>query len=82
MEEALKLIDKKRRIFFPGEQENATDLKSLFAMIVWRAYRYKRFSDPMAASQEHRDIIFKTVQNYLNRENLTEAKLSTKFNIR
>lgn len=77
MEEALKLIYKKRCIFFPGEQENATDLKSLFTIIVWRAYRYKRFSDPMAASQEHRDIIFKTVHNYLNREYLTEAKLST-----
>lgn len=76
MVEALKLIDKKRRIFFPGEPDHSEDLKSLFTMIVWKAYRYKRFSDPMAASPEHRDLIFKTVQNYLNRENLTEAKSS------
>lgn len=76
LEEALKVIDKKRCIFFPGEQDHPLDLKSLFAAIVWKAYRYKRFSDPMAASPEHRGVVFQTVHHYLNRENLGEVKPS------
>lgn len=77
MEEALKVIDKKRCIFFPGEEEKPSDLKSLFMTIVWKSYRYKRFSDPRAASPEHRDVVFKTVHHYLNRENLNEVKSSS-----
>ena len=76
MEEALGVLDKKRCIFFPGEKDNPSDLKSLFALVVWKAYRYKRFSDPMASSREHREFIFKMVHHYLNRGNLNNVEKS------
>lgn len=74
IEEALKVIDKKRCIFFPGEQDHPSDLKSLFSVIVWKAYRYRRFSDPVAASLDHRHVVFQTVYRHLNRETVHAAK--------
>ncbi len=68
VEETLKIIDKKQGVFFPGDQTVVTDLKSLFTMVIWKAYRNARLSDPDASSPDHRELVAKLVHHYLNDE--------------
>ena len=74
VEESLSIIDKKKGIFFPSEQIPPTDLKSLFTMIVWKSYQYECSRDPAAASPEHREIVVKMVNDYLNGEDPAKIK--------
>jgi len=69
MEEALKIVDRKQGVFFPGETSDAKDLKSLFALIVWKGYRNIRISDPKSSSREHREFVRQMVCDYLNDQN-------------
>ncbi|PKN97835.1 MAG: hypothetical protein CVU43_16915 [Chloroflexi bacterium HGW-Chloroflexi-5] len=74
VEESLSIIDKKKGIFFPSEQLPPTDLKSLFTMIVWKSYQYECSRDPAAASPEHREIVVKMVNDYLNGKDPAKIK--------
>ena len=74
VEESLSIIDKKKGIFFPSEPIPPTDLKSLFTMIVWKSYQYECSRDPAAASPEHREIVVKMVNDYLNGEDPVKIK--------
>lgn len=74
VEESLGIIDKKKGIFFPSEQLPSTDLKSLFTMIVWRSYQYECSRDHSEASPEHREIVVKTVNDYLNGKDPVKIK--------
>ncbi|MHB8136913.1 MAG: hypothetical protein ACYDGO_00820 [Smithellaceae bacterium] len=80
LEESLRIIDKKKGIFFPDEQYTATDLKSLFTMIVWKSYQYERSSNPDAASPAHRESVVKIVNDYLNYENMAKNLFSPQPN--
>lgn len=68
MEEALKIVDRKQGVFFPGEKSDTKDLKSLFALIVWKGYRNVRLSDPKASSREHRELVYSMVYDYLHNQ--------------
>ncbi len=65
MEEALKIVDKKQSVFFPGEQHDGDDLKSLFAGMVWKSYKRAHLQNPEASSPEHREMVFDLVRRYL-----------------
>lgn len=85
VEEALKIIDKKQGVFFPADQTVETDLKSQFTMVVWKAYRNARLSDPDASSPDHRELVAKLVHHYLNDENANKTpgykKVLTPFSV-
>ena len=66
LEEALRLVDKKRPIRFPGEENISTDLHSLFTMMVLKAYRYKRAFDRDASSEEDIELVLKIAYDYMN----------------
>lgn len=66
MEEALRIVEKKQGVFFPAEQSDDGDLKSLFTRIVWKAYRSAHLQDPDASSPERREFVSGLVQRYLN----------------
>ena len=66
LEEALRLVDEKRLIRFRGEENISTDLHSLFAVMVLKAYRYKRPFDLDACGQEHTELVFKIAYDYMN----------------
>jgi hypothetical protein len=74
VEESLSIIDKKKGIFSPSEQLPSTDLKSLFTMIVWKSYQHECSRDHSAASPEHREIVVKIVNDYLNGEDPVKIK--------
>jgi hypothetical protein len=66
LEEALRLVDKKRPIRLPGEENISTDLHSLFAMMVLKAYRYKRAFDRDTSSEENSELVLKIACDYMN----------------
>jgi len=68
MEEALKIVDRKQGVFFPGEKSDTKDLKSLFTLIVWKGYRNLRLSNPRASSREHRELVYSIVHDYLHNQ--------------
>lgn len=66
LEEALRLVDKKRGIFYLNEEKLKTDLYSPFTMMVMKAYRYKRAFDRDASSEEHTKLVIKNAYDYMN----------------
>ncbi len=66
LEEALRLVNKRRPIRISEEENISTDLHSLFAMMVFKAYRYKRAFDQDAYSQEHTELVLKIAYDYMN----------------
>lgn len=66
LEEALRIVDKNRGIFFPDEESFTTDLQNLFIMMVWKAYRYERASDRDASSKEHAEIVIGIANDYMS----------------
>lgn len=74
VEDALRMIDRKKGIFFPDEQIAAMDLKSLFTLIIWKSYRYAHLSDPDASSSERREFVAGLVHDYLS-----DDKVDKKF---
>ena len=66
LEEALRLVDKERRILLPGEEKIKADLQSVFAMMVIKAYRYKRALDRDASGEEHTKLVLKIAYDYMN----------------
>ena len=67
LEESLRIVDKNRPMHFPDEENIKTDLYSLFGMMVYNAYRYKRASDIDACGQEHAELVMQTAYDYLNK---------------
>ncbi len=79
MEEALTIVDRKQGVFFPGEKSDTKDLKSLFALIVWKGYRNVRLSDPDASSREHRELVYSMVYDYLHNQESAQQPRYKKF---
>ena len=71
VEEALKIVDRQQGVFFPADKIDTKDLKSLFALIVWKGYRNITLSDPDASSEERRKYVSRIVDEYLKDQNST-----------